>query len=337
VNNVFIIAEAGVNHNGDLDIAKKMVDAAKSFGADAVKFQAFNAEKIVSLTASKAGYQKKFTDKDESQLEMLKKLEIGFEEHVELMKHCEKKGIKFLSSPFDLESVEMLQKLEMDIYKIPSGEITNLPYLRKIGKLKKPVILSTGMATTEEIEEALGVLIKNGTSRNQITLLQCTTAYPAPIKDINLKFIPKLRDVFKVEVGFSDHTEGIEVALAAVALGATVIEKHFTLSRDMAGPDHKASLEPDEFERLVEGVRKIELALGVAEKKISVVENANKLAARKSIVAARNISKGDIFSDENITTKRPGDGLSPMLWDQIIGLTAQQGFIADEKIKLDNM
>lgn len=329
---IFIIAEAGVNHNGSLNIAKKMVDKAVDAGADAIKFQAFNAEKIVARTAPKAQYQKIVTDKSETQLEMMKRLELSRESHNGLTRYCKSKKIQFLSSPFDIESVDMLAELGQNIYKIPSGQIVDLPYLRKIGSLKKKVIMSTGMASLDEIKDALNVLTDSGTSRKNITLLHCNTEYPTAYEDANILAMLAMKEMFMVDVGYSDHTPGIEAAIAAAALGATVIEKHFTLDKSMEGPDHKASLEPHELKAMVSAVRNVEKALGSGVKKPSASELKNLLAVRKSIVASRPIKAGEILSEENITTKRPGTGASPMMWDNILGKTAARNFREDELI-----
>jgi N,N'-diacetyllegionaminate synthase len=328
-----IIAEAGVNHNGSLELAKKMIDAAVAAGADAVKFQTFKAERVVSRYAPKAEYQKKTTTADESQLEMVKKLELDEVAHEELLAYCRSWNIQFLSTPFDLESIDLLNKLELEIFKIPSGEITNLLYLRKIGALKKEIILSTGMANLGEIEAALDVLTGAGTKLKDITFLHCNTEYPSPMQDVNLKAIQTIKSAFPgIDVGYSDHTEGIEVSIAAVAMGATIIEKHFTLDKNMEGPDHKASLEPDELTAMVKAIRNIEKALGSGIKKPSPSELKNKPIARKSIVAAKNIQKGESFTKENLTAKRPGTGISPMLWDEIIGQRAGKDYQQDELI-----
>ena len=329
----FIIAEAGVNHNGSLELAKKMVDVAAEAGADAVKFQTFKAEKVISRYAQKAEYQKRSTDASESQLDMVRKLELDEAAHKELFAYCRSKDIIFLSTPFDLDSIDLLNQLGLEIFKIPSGEITNLPYLRKIGALKKEVILSTGMADLGEIEDALDVLIKAGTVRENITVLHCNTEYPTPFEDVNLRAMLTIRAAFPgVQVGYSDHTLGIEVPIAAVAMGATVIEKHFTLDRNMEGPDHKASLEPDELKAMVQAIRNIEKALGNGIKKPSPSELKNKPVARKSIVAARDIKEGEEFTEENLTAKRPGTGISPMRWDEILGKHAQKKYVEDELI-----
>ncbi|MBU0995460.1 MAG: N-acetylneuraminate synthase [Proteobacteria bacterium] len=333
-NRTFIIAEAGVNHNGRLDLAKKLVDAAADAGADAVKFQTFKAEKLVASGAPKARYQQDRTSAGETQLEMIRKLELSQKGHKELAAYCEEKNILFLSSPFDLESIDFLSALGMTVFKIPSGEITNLVYLRKIGGLKKKVILSTGMANLGEIEKALGILTGAGTERDNITVLHCNTEYPTPMKDVNLKAMLTLKTAFGVRTGYSDHTLGIEVPVAAVALGASVIEKHFTLDKTMEGPDHPASLEPEELKNMVRAIRHIEMALGDGVKKPSLSEIPNMIVARKSIVAAKKISKGDMFSNDNLTVKRPGSGISPMQWDDIIGRQAIRNFIEDELIEI---
>ena len=331
---VFIIAEAGVNHNGKLDLACKLVDAAMEAGADAVKFQTFKPEKVVSKFAEKAKYQKETTDAAESQLDMIKKLDLGYEAFVELKKYCDKKGIVFLSTPFDLDSIEFLDQLGLDIFKMPSGEITNLPYLRKIGSLNKQVIMSTGMANLKEVKEALDVLISCGTDKKDITILHCNTEYPTPFDDVNLKAMLTIKDELSMKVGYSDHTLGIEVLVAAVALGAEVIEKHFTLDKNMEGPDHRASLEPDELKAMASAIRNIEKAMGDGIKKPSPSELKNKPIVRKSIVAAKDIRKGEAFTEENLAAKRPGTGISPMRWDEISGRIAKRDFSADELIEI---
>lgn len=331
---VFIIAEAGVNHNGSIDIAKRLIDVAVASGADAVKFQTFNAESIVSRHAEKADYQKKTTDAKESQFEMIKRLELGVGEHKELIDYCKNKYIVFLSTPFDLGSVDLLNKLGLEIFKIPSGEITNLPYLRKVGSLRKKIILSSGMADLGEIEDALGILMEAGTQKDNITVLHCNTEYPTPFEDVNLLAMLTIRDAFKVDVGYSDHTLGIEIPVAAVALGATVIEKHFTLDRNMEGPDHKASLEPHELKAMISAIRNVECSLGDGVKKTSTSEMKNRPIARKSIVAAKEIKKGELFDNTNIAVKRPGTGISPMEWDRIIGRRANKDFKEDELIEI---
>ena len=328
---ILIIAEAGVNHNGSLEMAKKLVDAAKACGADIVKFQTAKLDSLVSKSARMAEYQKKNTGVEESQKDMLKKLLLTFDEFVELAEYCKKTGIAFLSTPFDIESIHFLNDMQ-DIWKVPSGEITNYPYLVEIAKTGKKVIISTGMAEMSEIEAAIQVLKVNGTK--DITILHCTTEYPAPVKDVNLLFMNKLRDTFGCPVGYSDHTQGIEVDLAAAALGASVIEKHFTLDKNLPGPDHKASLEPAELKQMVDGIRKIELALGTDEKILSEAELKNRSVARKSIVAKKNIKAGEVLTEENITTKRPGTGINPMHWKEVIGSRAIRDFEEDELIVL---
>lgn len=331
---ILIIAEAGVNHNGNLETAMNMVDAAVATGADAVKFQTFKAEKFVSKFAEKAEYQKQTTSESESQLEMIRKLELDANSHKILIDHCKEKDILFISTPFDLGSIDLLDNLGIGIFKIPSGEITNLPYLRKIGKLKKKVLLSTGMSDMTEISNALKVLTDAGTVKENITVLHCNTEYPTPLEDVNLSAMLTIRDTLKIEVGYSDHTPGIEIAIAAVALGAKVIEKHFTLSRDMAGPDHKASLEPNELKTMVTAIRSVEKGLGSGVKKPSRSEVKNKLIIRKSIVAAVDINKGEIFTEENLAAKRPGTGISPIQWDKVIGKIAVKNFNKDEAIEV---
>lgn len=332
VKRVFIIAEAGVNHNGDVSLAKKLIDKASEAGADVVKFQTFKAKNLVSKFAQKAQYQKQTTDENESQLEMIKKLELDFDVHEELIEYCGQKGIMFLSTPFDLDSIELLDGLGLDIFKIPSGEITNLPYLRKIGALSKKVILSTGMANIDEINDALNILIKAGTKKENITILHANTEYPTPFEDVNLNAMQTIAETFGVKVGYSDHTQGIEVPTAAVAMGASVIEKHFTLDKTMEGPDHKASLEPDELKAMVSAIRNIELALGSHTKQPSPSESKNKSIARKSIVAKTTIKKGDILSEENLAVKRPGNGINPMKWDKVLGKEAKKDYEEDELI-----
>ncbi|HEF3574219.1 TPA: N-acetylneuraminate synthase [Campylobacter upsaliensis] len=327
---VLIIAEAGVNHNGDINLAKKLIEQAAKAGADVVKFQTFKANSCVSVSAKKAKYQLETTAKEESQLEMIQKLELSYESHFELMKHCKKHGIAFLSTPFDLESVEFLRELDLPYFKIPSGEITNLPYLKAVAKCKKKVLLSTGMANLGEIEAALEILRKNGT-RN-ITLLHCNTEYPTPFEDVNLNALKTLKEAFKLEVGYSDHTEGIVASLGAVALGAVVIEKHFTLDKTMEGPDHRASLEFEELKALCKGIRELEKALGSGIKKASKSEAKNKIIARKSLVAKREIQKGEKFSIENLTTKRPGSGISAMRYEEYLGKRALKTYKKDELI-----
>ncbi len=330
----FIIAEAGVNHNGDLGIAKKLIDAAADSGVDAVKFQTFKAEKLVCPDAPKADYQIEATGSSDTQYDMLKKLELSSDAHTELISHSKKKGIIFLSTAFDLESIDFLNKLGLEIFKIPSGEITNMPYLKRIGRLRKKIIMSTGMADMVEIEDALGVLTEAGTPKEEITVLHCNTEYPTPFDDVNLLAMLTIKERLKIKVGYSDHTTGTEVPVAATALGATVIEKHFTLDKNMTGPDHSASLEPHELKAMVRAIRNIETALGDGIKKPSPSELKNKDVARKSIVASRNIKKGEFISEEIITTKRPGTGISPMEWDNVVGKAAVKDFEADALIEI---
>ncbi len=329
---VFIIAEAGVNHNGSVNLAKKMVAAAASAGADAVKFQSFCAEEMVSINAPKAGYQKITTGDGQSHFEMIKNLELDTNAHRQLYAYCQKRKVVFLSSPFDLKSVALLNRLGLKIFKIPSGEITNLPLLCKIGSLRKKVILSTGMASLNEIKEAIGILRKSGTKSKDITILHSNTEYPTPFEDANLLAMLKIKDQFNLRVGYSDHTPGIEAAIAAVALGAVVIEKHFTLDKDMLGPDHKASLDSAELKALVKAVRNVEKALGLPLKKATPSELPNLMIVRKSIVAARDISKGETFDEKNLAVKRPGMGISPMNWERILGRKAKRDFLKDEMI-----
>lgn len=331
---VIIIAEAGVNHNGSYELAIKMVDEAKRAGADYVKFQTAKPELVISTFAPKAEYQKETTGAAESQLEMCKAIHLPLTDYKPLKEYCDKVGIGFMSTPFDLVSIDVLEPLDMDYYKIPSGEITNLPYLRKIASKHRPVILSTGMCEVEEVEAALQVLEQGGAKRSDIIVLHCNTEYPTPMADVNLRAMDDLRRSLGVEVGYSDHTKGIEVPIAAVALGATVIEKHFTLDKTMEGPDHKASLEPDELKAMVDAIRNIEQALGDGHKHVSPSERKNMDIARKSIVAARDIRKGEVLTEENITTKRPGNGISPMRWDSVIGTTAIRDFGYDELIEI---
>lgn len=327
-----IIAEAGVNHNGNLDCAKALIDAASEANVDFVKFQTFTAETLVVSAAEKAEYQRKRTGDGESQYRMLKKLELGDNAHFDLIKYCNHKGIGFLSTAFDIKSIDFLATLGLEFFKIPSGEITNLPYLRHIGEQGKPIILSTGMATLSEIKDALWILEKSGSRRSAIIVLQCNTEYPTPMVDVNLQAMLTIRDECGTQVGYSDHTLGIEVPVAAVALGATVIEKHFTLNRSMPGPDHQASLEPDELKAMVQAIRNIELAMGNGVKQPSPSEIKNRTVARKSIVAARNIKKGEIFSKDNLTIKRPGTGISPMFYDDLLGTESAKAYRVDELI-----
>lgn len=331
-DNVFVIAEAGVNHNGSLELAKQLIDVAVDARADAVKFQTFKADKLVCRNAQKAEYQKETTAADESQYDMIKKLELDENAHRELIRYCDQKKIMFLSTPFDHDSIELLNNFEMPIFKIPSGEITNLPYLRHIGRLGKEVILSTGMADLGEIEDALNVLMQAGTPQEKITVLHATTEYPCPIEEVNLRAMQTIRAAFGVKVGYSDHTQGIEVPIAAVAMGACVIEKHFTLDCAMDGPDHKASLEPKELKAMVQAIRHISQALGGGIKKPGKSEAKNIAIARKSIVALCHIKIGEPFSADNITVKRPGNGISPMRWDEVIGQASQKDYQSDDLI-----
>lgn len=332
INSVYIIAEAGVNHNGNIELAKQLIDVASMAGADAVKFQTFKAEKVISKFADKAEYQKQTTKINESQLEMVKKLELDVNAHNLLISHCKHKNITFLSTPFDSESIVLLDKLGLSTFKIPSGEITNLPYLRQIGKLNKKVILSTGMADIGEIEDAIEILVLSGTNRENITVLHVNTEYPTPMEDVNLNAMVTIGNTFDLKYGYSDHTLGIEVPIAAVALGACVIEKHFTLDNTMEGPDHKASLEPNELREMVRAIRNIEIAMGSKIKKTTNSEIKNKPIARKSIVAKMDIEKGQILNENNITVKRPGYGISPMRWDEVIGTVARKDYKEDELI-----
>lgn len=333
INKVFIIAEAGVNHNGSIELAKKLIDVAVEAKVDAVKFQTFKASNLVSKNAQKADYQKNnMNDSDDSQFNMLKKLELDIETHKELISYCNSKNIMFLSTPFEHDSIELLNDLDLEIFKIPSGEITNLPYLRHIGKLNKKVILSTGMADIGEIEDALDVLYKSGTKKDNITVLHANTMYPTPMEDVNLKAMITIGNTFDVAYGYSDHTLGIEVPTAAVAMGASCIEKHFTLDCTMEGPDHKSSLEPHELISMVKAIRNIELALGSSIKKPSKSEIANINIARKSIVAKCDIKKGEIFTENNLTIKRPGNGINPMRWDEVVGTCASRNYDYEEII-----
>lgn len=331
---VFIIAEAGVNHNGSIRLAKKLIDAACSAGADAVKFQTFKADLLVTKLAQKAVYQKDASYPNESLFNMLKRLELDVDAHKELIAYCKKKNILFLSTPFDNDSVELLARLGLNIFKIPSGEITNLPYLRHVGKLGKKAILSTGMANLLEVKEAVTALIAAGMRREKITVLHCNTEYPAPYEDANLRAMVKMGRDLKMEVGYSDHTPGVEVPIAAVAMGAMVIEKHLTLDRNMEGPDHKASLEPDELTNMIRSIRNVEKAMGNETKSPSPSERKNIDVSRKSIVASRSIRKGEIFTSWNITVKRPGTGISPMRWDTVIGKVARKNFKKDALVAL---
>ncbi len=328
-----IIAEAGVNHDGDLARAKKLVEVAAGAGADAVKFQTFKADRLATAAAAKARYQLDSTAPSESQHSMLKRLELTEEMHEQLLEHCARSSIEFLSSAFDIPSLEMLEALGVSRIKIPSGEITNLPYLRRVGELGKPVILSTGMAESDEIAAAIGLLEASGTLRERITVLHCTSAYPAPLGEVNLRAMVTIGEKFGVAVGYSDHTTGIDVPVAAVALGAVVIEKHFTLDRTLPGPDHRASLEPGELGEMVRSIRRIEEALGDGAIRVGPTERENRAVVRKSIVAAGAIRAGEVFTESNITVERPGTGLSPMEWDKVVGRVAKRDFIPDESIE----
>lgn len=330
---VIIIAEAGVNHNGDIDLAKQLIDVAASAGADYVKFQTFKADKLVQKKAGKAAYQITNTGNNDSQFEMLKKLELSEEDHEVLIDYCRQKSIEFLSTAFDLGSIDFL-KDKIAVYKIPSGEITNLPYLQKVAGLKLPIILSTGMATMQEVKDTVEVLTQFGADKNTITVLHCNTEYPTPMQDVNLLAMQSMQKELNVAVGYSDHTLGIEVPIAAVALGATVIEKHFTISRNLEGPDHKASLEPEELKAMIKAIRNIEQALGNGIKMPSPSEQKNIAIARKSIVAGSFINAGDVFTEENLTVKRPGNGISPMQWNNVLGKKANKNFEPDDLIEL---
>lgn len=331
-NRVLIIAEAGVNHNGNVEQAKKMIDLAKEAGVDIVKFQTFKSENLVTKNASMATYQVENIGEENSQLEMLLKLELKESDFKDLQTYCVSKGIRFFSTGFDLESLSFLKTLDMGLWKIPSGEITNLPYLEFIGKCNEKVILSTGMANMEEIESAVNVLIKSGTDKNKITVLHCNTDYPTQFEDVHLNALKTMRDKLGVDIGYSDHTTGVEVSVAAVALGARVIEKHFTLDKNLPGPDHKASLDPQELKTLVFQIRNIEKAMGRFEKIPSEREAKNIAVARKSIVAKKWIKKGEVFTTENLTTKRPGIGINPMKWYEVLGTKAQKDYQVDDLI-----
>lgn len=328
---VFIIAEAGVNHNGSLKLAKKLIDVAVEAGADAVKFQTFKAENLVTKTADKAGYQKQVTGSDESQFQMLKKLELSGKDHVELYDYCRKAGIMFLSTPFDFESADLLEKLGVELFKISSGDITNMPFLKYVARKNKPIVLSTGMSTLGEVEEAIDWIKQEG--NEQIKLLHCTTSYPTLYTDVNLRAMETLRDAFKLPVGYSDHTPGIEIPIAAAAMGACIIEKHFTLDNAMEGPDHKASLEPDELKSMVSCIRNIEMALGDGVKKVTEKELQNLNIVRKSIVAARKIYKGHTIHEKDMAIKRPQTGISPKYFSNLVGKTVQNDVEPDEPIK----
>jgi len=330
---ILIIAEAGVNHNGDLKLARALVDVAASAGADFVKFQTFSADRQVTRTAAKANYQISTTDNGESQYTMLQRLELDELMHQDLIAYCQTKEIGFLSTPFDISSIDLLRRLGQNIFKIPSGEITNFPYLQYLGQLRKQIIMSSGMASLIEIADALHVLERSGTSRENITVLHCTTEYPTLMEEVNLSAMQAIANHLKVAVGYSDHTLGIEVAIAAVAVGATVIEKHFTLDRNLPGPDHQASLEPRELRAMVRAIRNIELAIGDGIKRPSISEVKNIPIVRKSIVANRVIKKGEIFTSENLTTKRPGTGISPMRWEEVIGQRSDRDYEADDLLR----
>ncbi len=336
MQHVLIIAEAGVNHNGSIEIAKQLVDKAVEAGVDIIKFQTFKAEKLVSKTAKQADYQKKNigSEADDSQLNMLKKLELSENDHQILIDYCKQKGIQFFSTAFDMESIDYLHSLNLGLWKIPSGEITNYPYIKKIAQYHERVILSTGMCEMDDISAAMNVLLNNGVQRDQITILHCNTEYPTPYEDANLLAMQEMKDEFQTKVGYSDHTNGIEVPIAAVALGASVIEKHFTLDRNMEGPDHKASLEPDELKAMVSAIRNIEKAIGTGKKTVSDSERKNIAIARKSIVAACPIRKGELLTEQNITVKRPGTGISPMRWEEVLGTKAIRNFEEEDLIEI---
>jgi N,N'-diacetyllegionaminate synthase len=335
-NHTLIIAEAGVNHNGSIELAKKLVEKAKEAGVDYIKFQTFKASKLVTKAAKQAEYQQKNIGKEgDSQYQMLKKLELSPEDHEILIAYCKERGINFFSTAFDFDSIEYLHSLNLGLWKVPSGEVTNYPFLKRIAAYNEPTILSTGMCDMEDVREAVDALYKNGLSKENLILLHCNTEYPTPFEDVNLKAMDALRDEFGVEVGYSDHTKGIEVPIAAVALGASVIEKHFTLDRNMEGPDHKASLEPDELKAMVSAIRNIEKAVCAdGTKHVSESERKNIAIARKSIVAACDIKAGDVFTEQNLTVKRPGNGISPMRWEEVIGKKAKKDFNEDELIEL---
>lgn len=330
----FIIAEAGVNHNGQIDLAYKLIDEAVKAGADAVKFQTAVPELVMTEYATKAEYQITNTGESGSQIEMAKKIHLPLEAYQELKEYCEKNNIIFLSTPFDMKSLELLLSFNMMYMKIPSGEITNYPYLKKIGEQNMNVIISTGMSTLKDVEECLNLVIASGTDKEKITLLHCTTEYPAPLEEVNLKAMLTLKDSFGVKVGYSDHTKGVEVAIAAAALGATVIEKHFTLDKTMEGPDHVASLEPSELGEMIKCIRNVDLAMGDGDKQIAASEKKNIAIARKSILAAHDIEEGEVFTNENLIVKRPGSGINPMRWNEVVGTKAKRKFSKDEFIEL---
>ncbi len=334
MSKVFIIAEAGVNHNGSLELALQLVDVAADAGADAVKFQTFSADALVTKSARQADYQTQNTGKAESQYAMLKRLELSESDHLAIIEYCQQREIQFLSTPFDSASIVLLHKLGMTTYKVPSGELTNLPYLREVASIAQQVVLSTGMARLAEVEDALVVLLQGGLSREQIIVLHATTEYPCPMNEVNLRAMQTIGKAFGVAVGYSDHTKGIEIPVAAVALGASVIEKHFTLDNTLPGPDHKASLEPHELAAMVRAIRTVEQALGDGVKRPTASELKNKPIARKSIVAACAIKAGDVFTADNLTVKRPSTGISPMRWDTVIGQIARYDFMPDEPIAL---
>jgi N,N'-diacetyllegionaminate synthase len=329
---VFVIAEVGVNHNGSIDSAYRLIDVAVESGADAVKFQTFKAESLMSKNANKADYQKQTTDESESQFEMIKKLELDVDTHKKLIKYCNEKDIMFLSTPFDRDSIDLLNELGLKIFKIPSGEVTNLPYLRHIGSLRKKIILSTGMSTLEEVGDALAILVEAGMEKENITVLHANTMYPTPMEDVNLNAMLTIQKEFDVAIGYSDHTLGIEVDIAAVAMGASIVEKHFTLDKTMKGPDHQASLEPHELNAMIVAIRNVEKALGDGVKVPSRSEQPNMIVARKSIVAAQPIKKGEKITEDHISTKRPGIGISPMKWDEVIGSKSTKDYQVDEPI-----
>lgn len=333
-NQVYIIAEAGVNHNGSLGLAKEMVDAALFAGVDAIKFQTFNTDDLVSAFAPKAEYQKQGTPETKTQKQMLEKLELGYRDQEILFQYTRQQGLDFLSSPFDLRSIAFLAGLGLDTIKIPSGEITNLPYLRAIGREKWKILLSTGMSFMEEVINAVDILVQSGTSKSDILVLHCNTQYPTPMEDVNLNAMPVLGAVLGLDYGYSDHTMGFEISAAAVAMGARVIEKHFTLDRSMPGPDQQASLDPEELKTMVKIIRNIESAMGTCHKRPSASEENNRLIARKSIVAAKEIAENEVFSPENLTVKRPGNGVSPMEWDRVMGMAAKRAYTIDEMIEL---
>lgn len=336
MNHTIIIAEAGVNHNGSIEMAKQLIDKASEAGVDYVKFQTFNSSRLVSKEARQAEYQKRNigSGEEDTQLSMLRKLELSSDDHRVLIDHCKARGVRFFSTAFDLESVDFLASLNLGFWKIPSGEITNYPLLVKIAGYNEPTILSTGMCDMEDVEAAISVLISHGLNKEKLSVLHCNTEYPTPFNDVNLKAMIQLKERFGVSVGYSDHTLGIEVPIAAVALGAQVIEKHFTLDRTLSGPDHNASLEPDELKAMVSAIRHIEQALGDGQKRVSVSESKNRVVARKSIVAGMDIMKGTVFTEQNLTVKRPGNGISPMLWPEVIGKVAPRDFLEDELIEL---